>query len=127
MPNTDIPFDVAADFLDVVGLPGMPGSCLTYVTVARHDSDTLAVLETATRVVALKRKRTGGVFTAGGGEASAEQCSFRLWASYLTDLSAQLKARDRITDADGQVWSITGTSTEGFGGFVICECVRVRT
>ena len=122
----DVPFDVAADFLDIVGLPGESGSCLTYVTVTRNDADTLAVLETATNVVALKRKRTGGVFAAGGGEASSEGCSFRLWASYLSDLSAQLKARDRITDADAQVWSITGTSIEGFGGWVICECVRVR-
>jgi hypothetical protein len=121
--------DIAADLLDAMGPPDEDGSPLTEVTVSRIHPDTGAVIESASGVVALKRKYAKNpVGTGYGGEASDQVGSFRLWASYLDGLASPLKERDRIADADGVTWDIGGLSHEGFQGFVICDpCVKVRT
>lgn len=123
-----VPFDVAADFLEVCGSPGDPESPLTEVTVRRVAPGDGGTLETATAVKALKRLYAKGpVGTGMGGEVSDQVGSFRLWASDLAGLAAALKERDRILDADGVLWDIGRLSVEGFGGFVVAsDCVKVR-
>jgi hypothetical protein len=84
-------------------------SLLADVTVESVDPDTGTALVTAEAVPALKRTRRRNPFTTQGGELAADTQRFVFRASRI---DALLKNRDRITEADGTVWTVDERGAE---------------
>ena len=82
---------------------------LANVTVESVDPDPGTALVTVAAVPALKRTRRRNPFTTQGGELAADTQRFVFRASRVSFL---LKARDRVTEADGTVWEVDDRGAE---------------
>lgn len=94
--------DVGADFEECV-----PN--LRPVTVESVAPDSGAALVTAEDVPAMKRPRRRNPFNVQGGELGADLRRFVFRASRI---DALMKAKDRVTEADGTVWVVDERGAE---------------
>jgi hypothetical protein len=113
---TPFPADIGLDFAAVV-------DGLSRVTVRQTDPDTGATLATAENVTCLAGDRDDADAAVGDGEAGGESTGFTLLAR---EVGFEVRARDRVTDEDGVVWSVDSTSVEGRGALYVCEATRMR-
>jgi hypothetical protein len=101
------PFEDAFDQLGADFEALVPG--LKPVTVESVDPDTGAALVTAADVPALKRGRRRYPFAVAGGELGGDRTRFLFKAARI---DATLKAKDRVTEADGTVWTVDERGAE---------------
>lgn len=113
---TPFPADIGQDFAAVV-------DGLTSVTVTQINPDTGAETASCEGVTCLAGDREQETAGVGDGSVPAERTGFTLRAS---EVSFEPRERDRVTDADGIVWSLDSVSVEGRGSLYVCEATRMR-